>query len=370
MIILPFVSKAWRRYGIYALMLISIPANWTMSRKFYHAEDNLDAHESVLWSATLQSASDLVVHKSLTSTLEQYVWDNAKEFQYNNTWSSGCSLWQKNITQFKNYEMELDQYNEKVSDFEPMEEDIRKHFIRDGDQRVCDRLSIGLEDIFAPGHLSQVGGVFTEPLLPPMRYQKICNHTWKYIFSREYLVHDFQNMCRKLKPTSRTVFIDCGASLSFRGRESPVIAEIRLYEKFGFHFDHIYGFEATPTPPEHVFNMIPDDLLDSYHWINIPVSSNPKGRDNPLNKFLHRFHEDDFVVLKVDIDTPHIELPLVFQLLEKENARLVDVFYFEHHVGINEMVRSWGPSMKGSILDSITLFRQLREAGVVAHSWI
>jgi hypothetical protein len=51
-------------------------------------------------------------------------------------------------------------------------------------------------------------------------------------------------------------------------------------------------------------------------------------------------------------------------------SRLVDQFYFEHHVMLGELKDSWERSMKGSVRDSIELFIGLREAGVPAHSWV
>ena len=36
---------------------------------------------------------------------------------------------------------------------------------------------------------------------------------------------------------------------------------------------------------------------------------------NPLNSILQKFKEDDFIVLKLDIDINTIELPLAHQLL-------------------------------------------------------
>ena len=48
-------------------------------------------------------------------------------------------------------------------------------------------------------------------------------------------------MCKNLKPTSKRVFIDIGASMK---RESnPLVKFLKEFKKFGFYFDHIYAFE-------------------------------------------------------------------------------------------------------------------------------
>jgi len=95
------------------------------------------------------------------------------------------------------------------------------------------------------------------------------------------------------------------------------------------------------------------------------------------------FDEDDFVVVKIDIDAPWIEIPLAKQLLQPSNNNnnnnnnssvlptdLVDVLYFEHHVAVKELAPFWGDTMVGSIQDSIELFAGLREQGIAAHYWI
>lgn len=78
------------------------------------------------------------------------------------------------------------------------------------------------------------------------------------------------------------------------------------------------------------------------------------------------------VVVKLDIDTSSIEVPLAKQLLESpELSKLVDVFYFEHHVYLKELGESnWGASMVGTLQESLELFTGLRKAGVDAHSWV
>jgi hypothetical protein len=88
--------------------------------------------------------------------------------------------------------------------------------------------------------------------------------------------------------------------------------------------------------------------------------------------FTHIFHYHvTQVVVKLDIDTPEVELALAKQLLESpELSRLVDVFYFEHHVLLAELAPSWQASMSGSVLSSLELFSKLRQAGVDSHFWV
>jgi hypothetical protein len=70
---------------------------------------------------------------------------------------------------------------------------------------------------------------------------------------------------------------------------------------------------------------VPPEHLSAYHWINVGVSADQESLLNPLNLILNDFSEDDFVIVKLDIDTPMIELPMVHLLLENSKLhRLVD----------------------------------------------
>ena len=136
-------------------------------------------------------------------------------------------------------------------------------------------------------------------------------------------------------------------------------------------FDHIYAFEITPKTPMSVFEKVPDEFMASYHWMNIGVSAEKDSRFNPLTTILKNFDKDDFVVVKLDIDTPSVEMPLVQQLLgDRELQDLVDAFYFEHHVNIKEMAEYWGLDTEGTLQSSLKICHDLRQKGVPAHSWV
>ena len=65
----------------------------------------------------------------------------------------------------------------------------------------------------------------------------------------------------------------------------------------------------------------------------VGVSEKESDKLNPLHSILKKFDEDDFTVVKLDIDTPSIELPLASQILEGGEDgiyhRLIDQFYCE-----------------------------------------
>ena len=92
---------------------------------------------------------------------------------------------------------------------------------------------------------------------------------------------------------------------------------------------------------------------------------------NPLKSIVAKYTKDDFVVVKLDIDTPHIENPLANLLLEDDSLHeIVDQFYFEHHVNIQELARAWGHTMRGTIKESFDLMNGLRNKGIASHFWV
>ena len=321
----------------------------------------------------------------------------------------GCWIWTDEKTRkdnaknemyepLKAFRKELKEYYGIIQKFLPVVENLQDAIKKaadgtadgaDGDlttkEDICKTLRLhpdGLPGIFSTS--SQLSYTSTsgyiEPLTTPMRHPDFCfdTHDKTALMDMQYLIHDFEAMCHSIQPTSRTILIDLGASLSYHVNTKvkadipPIVQLLDLYEKFGFHFDHIYGFEVTFAEPNVVFNhLLPKKYMHNYHWINTGVDSTPGHNLNPLDSILRNYNKDDFVVIKVDIDTADIEVPLVHQLLEDVSLHggLVDQFYFEHHVKFKEMGPIWRSAMRGSLKDTFDLFYGLRQRGIAAHFW-
>ena len=217
---------------------------------------------------------------------------------------------------------------------------------------------------------------FVEPLLPQLRHYGLCLDKNRYLMDMKYMVHDFRYICNRLTPHSRTIFVDMGGSLLFHGGTSnPAITIANLYEQFGIMFDHVYAFEMTPFTPDQVKMIyqsnLPKTWETSYHWINVGVDSTVGSKLNPWTMIKEHFLPEDLVVVKLDIDTPTVELPLAQQFLQDpELLGLVDQFYFEYHVKLKELSRNWGYNLDDSVYDALHLMTQLREKGVGAHFWV
>ena len=214
------------------------------------------------------------------SSAEKYIRFNAEELGFSSEKDpKGCNIWEDpNVTNadihsgLVSYASEVNEHAKAVKNFKPIP-DLLKSIVKTGNHSVCDTAKLhedGLQALFPSKQLSLTNSGHVEPLLPPMRSQKFCRDE-SHLMSLDYLVHDFEAMCRKLKPTSKRILIDMGASLSFHGNSNqPIVTLLELYEKFGFNFDHIYGFEITFTEPKTVYEqLLPLKYFPNYHWINV-----------------------------------------------------------------------------------------------------
>ena len=103
------------------------------------------------------------------------------------------------------------------------------------------------------------------------------------------------------------------------------------------------------------------------------------GARNP-NSFLQMLqleaNPDDFVVVKLDIDTPAIEQTIIATITQRPDlAALIDELFFEYHFHFDGLNFGWGRA-KGSVREPISVdaalatMHRLRELGIRAHFWI
>ena len=105
----------------------------------------------------------------------------------------------------------------------------------------------------------------------------------------------------------------------------------------------------------------------------MPVETAQDAKANPLRALKSLGSVDDFIVVKVDIDTPSIEEPLIAQILDDEGlSELIDELYFEHHVLLSPMRKWWATGLNDTgcaVQDSYALFHALRQRGIrAAHA--
>ena len=104
-----------------------------------------------------------------------------------------------------------------------------------------------------------------------------------------------------------------------------------------------------------------------YHWINVGMSPDITSRNNPWTLLLNNYNEDDLIIVKLDVNTPSVEVLLAFQLLNNPwFHKLVDHFYFEHHAHMCQIACKWGVA-QGSMKDLLDPFQALHYIVIPAH---
>mmetsp|Transcript_11238 Transcript_11238/g.17012 ORF Transcript_11238/g.17012 Transcript_11238/m.17012 type:complete len:411 (+) Transcript_11238:204-1436(+) len=333
-------------------------------------------------------------HVYVPASTEHYIMNNFEKLGFHfadYTKAAGCPIWldpeistQENYDNLQAFAEDIDTYSKLLEDFNETVPNLVET-VRSGggslDQKELCKAARphpdGIQALFPSKQLSLTPAGYVEPLLTPMRHPEFCTKgvNLHNLLRMDYLVHDFEQMCLNLKPHSKSILVDMGASLEFHGQsrfEPPIVTLLNSFEKFGFHFDHIYASEVKAFDSKKVFDdLLPEKYFASYHWMNTGVSADKESKLNILRSIVSKFGEDDFIVVKLDIDTSAIEVPLAQQLLEDDSInKLVDQFYFEHHVHMKEIKRCWGGSAQGSIQDSFELMNGLRKKGVAAHFWV
>jgi hypothetical protein len=176
------------------------------------------------------------------------------------------------------------------------------------------------------------------------------------------------------RPGSQTILFDLGSSY-FNGMTGNEVTGSALgtrwfYEYFrsnSLKFDRIIAFEATQYTPKTYWKQIPDDIIGSLTFINTGVETTDKF--NPWNILKSTAKINDYVIIKLDIDTSGLENELIQQVLNNKSIyELIDEMFFEMHVTVNEMKPYWG-SPPGQLKDTYTIFNKLRQLGIRMHSW-
>ena len=97
---------------------------------------------------------------------------------------------------------------------------------------------------------------------------------------------------------------------------------MRRYGALGVEFTDIIGFESHPITPRQFFSEMPPELVPRFHLYNTGNDAKVGSVFNPWTHVRALAEPGDFVVVKLDIDSPDIENELMAQLLADEQVRV------------------------------------------------
>lgn len=197
---------------------------------------------------------------------------------------------------------------------------------------------------------------------------------------------------RRAKP--RVVLFDMGISQGFNGIPGGIPATVRnaggispsmplfyrLYQDRCLEPDAVFGWEMNKNiSSSDWWGDAGPEIRRKVRFFEVPVMEGElhdamAGTRNP-NSFLQMLKaevtHDDFVVVKLDIDTPAIEHTIIGALTQRPDlASLIDELFFEYHFYFDGLNFGWGEGVEGDVDTALATMHRLRELGIRAHFWV
>lgn len=174
----------------------------------------------------------------------------------------------------------------------------------------------------------------------------------------------------------RRLYFDAGASDWNNGSGGPSLKYfVNVWQRSDIKFDEIYAFEMT-TEATKFYETVPQEYKLIANYQQCAVSSQPQdhSKEHPFLPYLikEKAKDDDYVLFKLDIDSPHVENGNIDFILQDEDTH-IDELVWEHHVAGNYLMTEWGDP---KLLDQVSLrgsydyFLKMRQKGIRAHSWV
>lgn len=151
----------------------------------------------------------------------------------------------------------------------------------------------------------------------------------------------------------------------------------RMYSRNCITFDAIWGWEARPYDYATWWADVPPAVRPKLTFINEPVNIS-----NTLEVLATTARPSDFVVLKLDIDTPALEWQLMHRIRDEPHlAARIDELYFEvdlqldsSPVFVNDAkyakYAAGAHEPMGPVDRALELMRSLRRLGIRSHFWV
>ena len=102
-----------------------------------------------------------------------------------------------------------------------------------------------------------------------------------------------------------------------------------------------------------------------------PKGTHPAASFLKILKDVAKASKEDFVVVKVNMNTSASDLTIVEAIAERpEIAALIDELYFEYHFYYDGHNFGWDDGVHGDVDTAMGLMHRLRALGVRSHFWI
>lgn len=189
---------------------------------------------------------------------------------------------------------------------------------------------------------------------------------------------------QRIHPPARNLLFDLGCAdygrelskpKTMGGGIQPSLPLLQaIYRQGCIAFDAIWAWEARPKDPLRWWRNVPNATRRILNFTNQPVSL-----DAFFETLKRQARPDDFVVVKLDIDTPALEMAMVRAIAEREDIyTLIDELLFEYHVSLRMLsnntaaanVRAATGMSDSTVSEAVQMMQQLRQRGIRTHFWV
>lgn len=125
------------------------------------------------------------------------------------------------------------------------------------------------------------------------------------IFNIDYLIlhsNPKESQARRTSQVGKNYLFDVGSNY-FHTSLGSLLCK---YSMVGVEFDKIFAWEAETLNQQSYWDGVPKMLHRRINFYNVPVSTDTMKPGEPLALVTEMTKKDDFVVIKLDIDTPEI----------------------------------------------------------------
>lgn len=198
-------------------------------------------------------------------------------------------------------------------------------------------------------------------------------------------------------PTNSTVALRGGARVRLKGIGPSIPTFYALYARNCMPFDALWAWEATHQSDW--WSYVPGWMRPKLTFVNEPVEFNTSTVRDPLAMLRRTARREDYVVMKIDVDTYKDQTRLVEEIAAQPRLyELVDELFFEYHFHVDDSTQANHPRPRrerehcakraaamsanerfkfqgyaqscDTVDEAISLMQKLRRRGVRSHFWV
>lgn len=139
-----------------------------------------------------------------------------------------------------------------------------------------------------------------------------------------------------------------------------------LYARNCMVFDEMWAWESHRIPKW--WQSVPPKMSKKLHFFNEPVNTTDT---SALGVLKATALPSDFVVLKLDIDSPELEKAIIERIINTPSLySRIDELFFEYHFWVDDQRKKPQGVSNDTVTEAIDIMQRLRRLGIRSHFWV